>query len=308
VPVRIRPFHLALLVSLVCVVGLAALAFSHIRWSSSLSALVRRLPPGDATVLYLDLAAVRAAGLLDLLGSAQVDEENDYRDFVEATGFSYNQDLDSVLASFHEFETFLLLKGRFDWRRLRNYVASERGDCYNGFCRLAGSEADRQISFFALTPQVMAMAVGADPWAASLLGETSEESPLAEVPQSPAWITAPGSVLARSPWIPEGTRSLASPMIEATRVTLSLSPADSEFECRLRVSCQSAAAAESLASQLQSTTETLAAIVHQQSVEPGSQSLSDVLTAGEFRSDGASVDGRWPISRNLVRAIVDGAL
>jgi len=306
VEVRIRPFFLALSVSTAAAVVLLAVVFLHGAGSGSPASLIRRLPTGEATVVYFDLAAVRSAGLLSQLEGVEVAPEREYLDFVDGTGFDYEQDLDSVLASFQEFETFMLLKGRFDWGRLRNYVRSHRGSCNNGFCQITGSSEDRQISFFAVTPDVMAIAVGADPWAATLLMEPNE-SPVGEVPAAPVWIMAPGSVLERAAWLPEGMRSFASQLVVANRVILSLSPAGSGFESRLRVDCPTVESAADLTTRFREITEAVVSLAGGQDPASDSTGLGDVLKNGEFRSEGATVTGIWPVSLSLLRAILGAA-
>lgn len=303
--VRIRPIFVALSVSAVALVALCAVVFVHVAWNRSPGSLIARLPSADGMVVFVNLAAIRSAGLLGELQAIDVAPEREYLEFVENTGFDYEQDLDVVVGSFEEFETFLLLRGRFDWGRLRDYIESMRGSCYNGFCQVTGSSEDRQISFFAVTPDVMALAVGADPWAASLLMDRGE-SPVGEMPAAPVWISAPGNAVATAGWLPAAARTLASQLNTAERVTLSLSPAGADFETRLRVDCASAEDASGLTAQYQKITDSFAVLAGSEDEAVDSPGLGDVLKNGRFRSEGTVVTGTWPVSEALLRTIVSG--
>ncbi len=116
--VRFRPWHLAILVVLLCAGVIATIELIRIRSSSSPPQLVRHLPEGEGVVLYIDLSTLRDGGLLDLLLRAEVEEESEYRRFVRDTGFDYAEDLDGAAVAFHPGETFLVLEGRFRWGRL----------------------------------------------------------------------------------------------------------------------------------------------------------------------------------------------
>jgi len=307
VKLRIRPFFLALTVSLVGLGVLIALGLGHVAWNSSPESLIRRLPADDAALVCVDLEAIRYAGLFEEIASVDVDVESDYREFVEATGFDYEQDLDFVLASFQEFETFLILEGRFDWGRLRDYVDTQGGTCYNGFCQLEGSGIDRQISFFSITPNALAMYVGADPWGAWLLARPRTDRLEAGMPDGPVWVSAPGSVLEKSEWIPEEAQSAASRIFRANRLVLSLSPGVPEFEARLRLDYGTAAVADDIASQMRTVAGALAALDTGGTPDVGSASIASLLAEGEFRSEGASVYGAWPVSRTLLQQVLTGA-
>ncbi|MCP5117428.1 MAG: hypothetical protein GY953_41920, partial [bacterium] len=265
--VRFRPWHLATLVVVLCLAGLAGLELLRIRDNSSPAQLIRRLPSGDAAVFYVDVAALRRDGLLDLLERAPVDEEVEYRDFVADTGFDYTRDLDSALIAVYASETFLLLKGRFDWGQLVDYAESGAGICYNGFCRIQGSTPERRVSFFAISPVVMGMAVGSDSYAASSLG-VSEQPEVKGFPQTPLWLMMSGTTLKRARWLPSGTRSYVSAMEDAGRVTLALAPAGSDFEAQLRVDCESEAHAENIAGQWGGVTDMLRSLIRREHKKP----------------------------------------
>src|SRR2546423_1234043 len=81
-------------------------------------ALLRRIPASNALLLFVDFAELRRAGVLGLLEAPQTTEEPEYRDFARQTGFDYQQDLDAAVLAVAPEGKFLLLRGRFDWKKL----------------------------------------------------------------------------------------------------------------------------------------------------------------------------------------------
>src|ERR1700691_4838632 len=108
---HLKPWHLAVIVVLLC--G-GALLFAH--WKRGLrhfdaTALIECLPPDRSTHVYLDVAALRASGILDLIAGSKALEEQDYRQFVEQTGFDYRVDLDAAAVGFVSGDTYFALRG-----------------------------------------------------------------------------------------------------------------------------------------------------------------------------------------------------
>jgi hypothetical protein len=290
-----------------CIGVIALLAFLHESRHSPVTQLVARLPQGDALTIYVDAEALRDSGLLNLLAGSSTGEESEYREFVEESGFNYTTDLDSALVSFHENETFFLLRGRFDWDRLVDFVTNRNGSCHNGFCRVRGSGPDRRISFFAVTPRVMAMAVSRDAWAASALASPNRDPVLEEIPEQPVWLTVSGPVLSRSDWLPAGARSFASAVVQAEQLVLGISPSGTAFEAQLSIDCPTASQAAQLAGDLERTTETLRGLIASEDRSPNPGDLTGVLTAGSFRHQDRRVYGRWPIQREFLEVLASGS-
>ncbi len=286
-----------------CLAVVALLTLWRYERENSTAKLLKRLPTQDATVLHLDVAAIRASGLLDVLAGTGADEETDYRNFVRDTGFDYRTDLDSALIAFHERETFLLLRGRFDWEQLRLYARSHRGRCHNSFCRLPGSTPDRIISFFPVTYDVMAMASSSDEYAALTMQDRVQQVNPAEVPADPVWLMTSGTRLARASWLPTGTRSLASAVTGAESVVFSVGPNDDAFEARLKVTCASPEEAIRLATELQRVTSLLRSLIRRENQVPSDSDLSGVLTKGAFATTGSDMVGRWPLTREFLAAM-----
>lgn len=98
---------------------LISVAVGAFWWRSSraftASDLLQSLPEDRATHLYIDVAALRKAGVLDLIAGSAAEEESDYRTFVKQTGFNYRNDLNAVAAAFIGDNTYFALRGKFDW-------------------------------------------------------------------------------------------------------------------------------------------------------------------------------------------------
>ncbi len=305
--VPLRPWQLVLLAvcASVAAVGLAALV--RARTGTSPVELTRYLPAGDSVVLSIDLAALRQAGLLDLLAGAKAVEEPEYASFVQETGFDYREDLDAVLACFRDKETYFLLTGRFDWTRLNDYARQQRGTCWNGFCRLPASTADRTISYFALKPRIMALAVGRREWAVSELAPRRRRG-WTGVPARPVWLSVPAAILRDSELLPAGARSFAGALRGAERVALAMGPLDGAFEISLDAACASAGDAARIAGDLETATTTLRKLVAGENRTPNPAELSGVLAAGSFSANNRRVAGRWRVERVFLEAIAGGKL
>jgi hypothetical protein len=306
-PWRPRPWHLALLAMAVAGLAVAAAYWLRVRSIATAAHLMSRLPPVDAPVVYVDLRAVRAAGLLPLVARTDSAPEADYMDFVKQTGFDYARDLDAALIAFVDGEILALLQGRFDWGRLVRLVNGRGGDCYNGFCRLRTGAPNRWISFFAVTPSIMGLGVSRDPWAASGLLDERRPAALPPPPPDPVWLTLSGAALERAAWLPAGTRAFVSPMASAERVTLALRAAGGGYEALLEVRCRSAEQAARLAQHLTEITEMLRRLIRLENKAPNPRDLSGILTGGSFSSQGERVEGRWPVPQEFFQALASGS-
>src|SRR5690349_18360168 len=92
-----------LLIGSVVAVALAAIAtvvYSRTRDLAPEVALAR-LPSDNAAVLSIDFAALRRGGIFEMLSGPVVEEEPEYKTFVEKTAFDYRRDLDRAFISFH---------------------------------------------------------------------------------------------------------------------------------------------------------------------------------------------------------------
>jgi hypothetical protein len=268
-------------------------------------AMLKRLPRSDALVVYVDFAALRRAGILDMIDNPKIAQEPEYRDFVRKIHFDYKQDLDSAMMAFAPTGKFLLVRGQFDWKSLRSYVESENGRCYNSLCRMQGSTPERRISFFPLQSRFMALAVSEDESAALRLQDLAA-GPEPEVPEAPVWMAIPASVLKSGEGLPAGTRPFARSLEHAESVVISFVPEGKRLAAKLNVRCRNSQDATELASQLSGITTLLRQMIQRENHTPNAADLSGVLTSGSFRNDGARVFGYWPIERVFVENMLGG--
>lgn len=113
----------------------ALLAYGSVRRVATARAspapdLLSALPPGAPTLIYLDLAAVRASSFYQHRpdkGPIAVPNQ-DYADFIRSTGFDFEKDLDRVViaawpASGNEpRKNMVIAEGRFDRTKIRDYA------------------------------------------------------------------------------------------------------------------------------------------------------------------------------------------
>ena len=149
---------------------------AHPNGASPFGVMDSYLPIANASVVYIDVDAIRRSGVLNILAGSKAAEEIEYKQFVDATEFDYRRDLDAVAAAFKDNETFFVLRGRFQWKRLTEYARAQGGRCDRGYCVVAGSRPNRRISFRALKPDVLAMAVSADETAANQIAAKASEN------------------------------------------------------------------------------------------------------------------------------------
>ncbi|MGE5569115.1 MAG: hypothetical protein ACM3S5_08785 [Rhodospirillales bacterium] len=301
---RLAPWLILLLLAGVCGGIIAGVAAYRAR-SASTAGLLRRLPEQNSVVVYIDFAALRQAGIMEMLTASRVAQEPEYRAFVEETAFDYTRDLDSAMVSFGSTGTYFFLRGRFDWKNLNNYTIKQGGTCNNGFCRVEGSTAQRKISYFPVRRDIMALAVSPDEWAASQL-QTRRPEPEMEIPQDPVWSVIGPAVLKEKESLPAGTRMFASALEGAERVVLSLGPEGDAMRLRLDVTCRDAGTATGLATQLTAITAQLRSLILRENQQPNPNDLSGVLTSGTFATEGRRVTGHWPIQRGFLETLAGG--
>ncbi len=280
----------------VAVVLLIAAASGFVRWRehrafSDVPALLSRFPVEDAAVLRIDASALRAAGLLTEPRQAL---EPEYRQFLDGTGFDYRRDLESLVASFSPSGTYFIVRGHFDWNKLRAYAARQGGSCYQDLCRVQGSTPERRISFLPLRDDVMALAVSQDDLAASRLAKPSQPV-AAKLPNAPVWLSIPGTELRRPGALPPGLRAAFSGLINADRIVITLNGA----EAHLEASCRTPDDARILASQLRTAARTIGE-------RASGDDVARALAAGSFDQSGLRVDGRWPVSKAMLDSLTSG--
>jgi hypothetical protein len=110
----------------------APLFFSHRHNSDpehSREELLARLPGDSTSVVYLDLGELRTSAFLAkiLAWAPKPPADEQYKKFVQATGFDYERDLDRVGISFsgtpQNPKTMAIAEGRFDQKKIEAYNA-----------------------------------------------------------------------------------------------------------------------------------------------------------------------------------------
>jgi hypothetical protein len=267
---------------------------------------LQRLPTQDSVVFYIDFAALRKGGVLEMLAGSKVAEEPEYKVFVMKTEFDYTRDLDAVLACFTPRAKYLVVEGRFDWNSLQSYAREQGGACRDALCRMSGSTPERKISFFPLRPNLMGLAVGPDDSAAIDLEATAARRRALEMPDAPLWISIPPALLKTGTDMPPGTRMFAHTMEDADDVSIAMAPSGNRFEARLNVQCRSERQAAALAAQLQGITAMLREMIAREHQTPNPRDLSGVLTSGTFNHLGTRVLGSWPLEKGFVEGLLGG--
>lgn len=267
--------------------------------------MIECLPPNQATHLYIDVDALRRAGIVDLLAGPKTSEEPDYRAFVDQTGFDYRTDLDAVAAAFNGGDVYFAVRGRFAWKQLANYAAAQGGHCRNTICEMPGSTPEHSISFYPLTSDILALAVSKEPRGVTMIGPAQWRKP-PQLPPDPIWISAPAYVFSDTGSLPAGTRSFFRPLAQAQSVTFAAGPQGQRLEVRLEATCNSPGQAADLVKQYTQATLLLNNMLQRDHMKPNPNDLSGVLSAGVFDQKDQRVIGRWPIERGFIEALLSG--
>jgi hypothetical protein len=89
--------------------------------------LTTYFPARQATTFYIDVGAMRSSGILEKLVGTTVGEEQEYRDFVQGSGFDYKADLNQVMLSSAGGVHYFVLEGRFEWNKLKPTRSNRAG-------------------------------------------------------------------------------------------------------------------------------------------------------------------------------------
>lgn len=127
-----KPRSLAILAALG--LGAAGIVYAVLRRGPSLPpageppALLELAPQDSSVFVYADLAALRASPFLTQLAALAPapNTDREYAEFVHATGFDYERDLDQVVVALrlkdNDSETFAVADGRFDRQKITAYA------------------------------------------------------------------------------------------------------------------------------------------------------------------------------------------
>jgi hypothetical protein len=304
---RFQLRQLVVLLLVVCALAAGGIYWFRLRSAGRPSDLVAYLPTANASVLYIDVDALRRSGILGMVMGSEAAEEPDYQQFVGETKFDYRQDLDAVAAALKDGRTYFALRGRFHWNNLRDYAGRHGGSCHNDFCVLAGSQPNRRISFYLLKPDVMAMAIGPDDFGAYQVKNESGQVALPS-PKEPVWALIPAGALESMDALPAAAKAYVPALQGAEQIVFSIgaNPAQ-QLQLGVNVTCKDAPAATALVAQFEGTTKALRELLARQRQKPDPADLSRVLVAGSFRRDERQVYGAWPIPKAFVDAIAVSA-
>ena len=300
--VRLRPWHLVMLLVMICAAILGAVRWRLAARNFGAATLIECLPPDQAAHVYLNVAALRDSGILDLIAGSKAAEEADYKRFVEQTSFDYRSDLDEVAAAFLRGSVYMAIRGHFDWKKLNAYAESQGGFCRNTVCEMPASEPNRHISFYPIRSNILALAVSFEERGVNMVGPGQWANP-PQLPQEPVWISAPSFVFADVKDLPEGTHAFLGPLAQAQKVIFAVGPEAKQLRIRAEVLCGSPEAAASLAEQLTKSTVLLNKMLARDHMTPNPRDLSSVLAGGKFEQRDKRVIGSWPMDRGFVEAL-----
>jgi hypothetical protein len=268
--------------------------------------LLKLLPDGDATVFYARLAALRRAGMLSLLATAKPAQDPEYESFVRSTRFDYTKDLDAIAGSANEQGTFVALKGRFDWDRIRSYVSKQGGTCADDICQLRGSSPGNWIGTRRIQPDVMAIAFGSGKSLIRAI-HPGEQSLVQPLPPQALWIKLAPHLLKNPALLPAAMRIFLISLQPARSVMLALGPAPTgstdAFEIELNALCPSPVTADIIRKQLEIQTKILKLELAHEHVPPNPADLTGLLTSGTFDANGNEVRGDWRVRKELLKAL-----
>ncbi|HWW18239.1 MAG TPA: hypothetical protein VNY81_06445 [Candidatus Saccharimonadales bacterium] len=149
-----------------CLIGLDAYWHWHDAGARTRDALLSAMPSEASAVLFADLAELRrspfAAELYNWIPKGQVDAE--YAQFLRATGFDYERDLDraaiAVVKDENENKLFAVAEGRFDRQKIEAYASKSGTHEIRGGRKIFSvtlNESARKISFAFLSKDEMAL-------------------------------------------------------------------------------------------------------------------------------------------------------
>lgn len=263
--------------------------------------LLRLLPDTNGTVFFAKVDQIRAAGYLKLVEGTKPNQEKDYLAFVRETGFDYAKDLSAVAGMAADEQIWLALRGRFDWANLRQYAGAHGGKCDRDVCRVPGSTAGRIISFRAIQPDVLALAISGDRSGAERI--RAGQNSLAMASNAPLWIRPSATLLANPAVLPMALRIFAISLQSAQSVVLALEPSETNgaaFAVSIDAAFTNQAAADTARDQLDRSTAMLKLEFERDHRKPDPGDLAWLLTAGSFQVAGRRVIGSWPVRRELL--------
>lgn len=268
--------------------------------------MLRLLPQGDMTTFFADIEALRRGGMLSLLAGSKQAADKEYEEFVRQTHFDYTKNIDAIMGAADTNQLFFIVRGHFDWGKLREYAVSHQGACAAGLCNVPASKSGRWASFVAIQPNVLGLAVTANSSAVDLLRPPAHRGAEA-MPGQPVWVKPSHALLKNPLALPLPLRIFAISLQSADVVVLALAPAPENsraaFNLELTAQCPSRATAETIRSQLEIQTRSLKRELAREHQQPNPADLTGLLTDGSFHVQAKTVTGTWPVRKELVKTI-----
>ncbi len=266
--------------------------------------LLKLLPHSGVTTLFADVAALRRSDYLKFLtGSAG--QEKEYAQFVRETGFDYTRDLDALAASWDGRQSFFVLRGRFNWRAIRNYFATHGGGCREEICTTATNTPGRAASIVSVQPDVAGVAVGSDDRAATLL-EHSRSDAATPSSNAPLWVEPSRELLRNPTELPLAVRIFAISLESADSLVLELRPSpdnQTAFTIRINAAFRNKPMAETAQTQLTLNTNMLKLELTREHKQADPSDLAWLLTSGAFQVADRNLLGTWSVRKELLRVL-----
>lgn len=294
---RIKPWLVLPAIALLVAAVTYLVRFEQRRFVRTSAEMVALLPHRDLTTIFLNLDVLRRAKLLNMLHTSKAEQDHDYEQFVRETGFDYSRDIDILVARGNEQQIFFVIRGNFDWGRLRDYARRHGGSCDAAFCKAPTGRPGRWASYLSIQPDVIGLAVSGDPADVLLLSPRRIDNAPA-IPSQPVWVSVAHSLLTDPKDLPLPLRLFATAVQAADSVILSIGSAEmpaNDYELRMEALCRNAAAANAMRNQLQLDTSMLKIELERERRQPSRGDLSGLLTSGTFWQSGNKVIGNWPI-------------
>ncbi|MBI3666730.1 MAG: hypothetical protein HY236_11000 [Acidobacteria bacterium] len=281
-------------------------------------ALFRRLPAENILLAYLDLGRLRHASVLAPLLRARVEPDPDYAAFVRKTGFDYQRDLDAAAICYLSDRVYILARGRFDPARLRQYALDQGGSCLGSGlerpCRIPADRPQRKISFYLMSPGVLALATAPEPDAVLQLTSTPEPGaePLAQdvaenEPAALLWLTAaPASldrVLGRSSFFSPNLTLFTKALANSQRAYLSLTDRAGKLELALRAMCGSEAQAGELRRLLQGLNDLISGVLRGARARNPPSEWEKVLGSAVIDQKRDTVRAAWILDQTALESL-----
>ncbi len=302
---HLHPFQLATALLVLCGAILGGVYWMRRGKAMSSAELVAMLPGRAGTIVYLDFASARRAGLLGLLNGSESEQDADYRQFVARTRFDYQRDLDAAAILFAGGEEFFVLRGRFDWKSLEAYAEQQGGNCQGGVCRMSGSRPERRISFYLDQDDVLDLAVSTEGEAVRQIHARNARP--GDTPTGAVWVKTSAQAITASGLLPEPARPLLASVAGTRPIVFTLSARGAGLVLEAQLDCQDPPAATQLEAQLETSTATLRTELAQQNgAAANTPSVGGLLASGTFHCERNRVTGEWPLPAQFLATLGEG--